>query len=183
MVAANKKEIDLASLLRYETDMATVFLGLGANLGDRKAQILGAQLLLASNADYKLVACSPFYESPALLKEGSPPEWNLPFLNAVSRWEVSANPLEMLAMLKAIERNMGRDENAPLWSPRVIDMDLLAYENVVMDSPALILPHPQIAERDFVLLPWREIAPDWKSPDVSALCSQLTRVQAKIYEA
>lgn len=164
-------------------DMATVFLGLGANLGDRRAQILGAQLLLASNADYKLVACSPFYESPALLKDGSPPEWNLPFLNVVSQWEVSAEPLEMLAMLKAIERNMGRDAHAPIWSPRIIDMDMLSFGELVMDMPTLTLPHPQIANRDFVLLPWCDIAPSWKSPDVSALCAALPTITAVRHES
>ncbi len=163
--------------------MATVFIGLGANLGDRKAQILAAQLLLASNADYRLIACSPFYESPALLKPDSPPEWNMPYLNVVSQWDVSAQPLEMLAMLKAIERNMGRDARAPIWSPRVMDMDILAYDDVVMDSPTLTLPHPQIGRRDFVLLPWRDIAPDWKSPDVSALCANLPDIKAIRYEA
>ena len=85
------------------------------------------------------------------------------YVNAVARLETALAPEALLGEMLAVERELGR-ERRERWGPRTIDLDLLAYDAVVLDAPALTLPHPRLAERAFVLLPLADVAPGWRHP-------------------
>ena len=135
---------------------ATVYLGLGANLGDRKGNILRAIDLLKERVAVERV--SSLYESAPVGFTEQPD-----FLNAVYRVEAELPPSKLLAFGKRIEASMGR---APGFrnAPRLIDIDILLYGDEVLRSPGLEIPHPRMAERPFVLVPLAEIAPKLPHP-------------------
>jgi 2-amino-4-hydroxy-6-hydroxymethyldihydropteridine diphosphokinase len=126
----------------------TVAIALGSNLGDRAWHLRRAVHLLADV--FRVVRVSSLYENPAIdAPPGSPP-----FLNMAVTGYTSLPPLALLDALLSIESRLGRGiRNAP----RPIDLDLIAYDAVRMHTPRLTLPHPRAHERDFVLLPLREI--------------------------
>jgi 2-amino-4-hydroxy-6-hydroxymethyldihydropteridine diphosphokinase len=96
------------------------------------------------------------------------------FLNAVALLETEVAPVNLLRGLLAIEHSMGRDRaSTPPKGPRIIDLDLLLYGNMVLDDPALTLPHPSLHERRFVLAPLAEVAPNWKHPTLELTIQQL----------
>lgn len=156
----------------------TVFLGFGSNVGQREQQIARAAYRLGQKAGMVLVQLSALYESPAMLPEDAPDIWDRPFVNAVAEYATSLSPNEILALAQAEERASGRKARGK-WGPRELDVDVLAYDDVLMESPELTLPHAGIAARDFVLLPWRDIAPDWPHPNVSDLVQKLSNITAK----
>ncbi len=129
----------------------TLYLGVGSNLGDRRAHIARALAALPA-AGIDVLAVSPVVESPALLPDGAPPEWNRPFLNAAIRCRTALSPEETLDRLKAIEADAGRDATAR-WAPRPLDLDILLWGNEQIRTERLVVPHPGIAERSFVLAP------------------------------
>jgi 2-amino-4-hydroxy-6-hydroxymethyldihydropteridine diphosphokinase len=121
-----------------------------------------------------LVRASSVHETPALMPEGAPPEWDRPYLNQVI--EVTPpdgrlEPLELLRITQGIERELGR-QPAARWAPRVIDIDVLAWGDLVLDMPELTLPHPRLHERHFVLAPLCELAPGWVHPRIGATAAQ-----------
>lgn len=124
-------------------------------MGDRQANMRRAEALLRE----QLTDCvfSTLYESAALLPEGAGQEWDLPFLNAAMGGTTRMQPLEVLRWLKEIEQEIGRQPRGH-WGPREIDLDLLMYDEVVMQTPELTLPHAEMLKRDFVLKPLAEIA-------------------------
>lgn len=131
---------------------ATAYIGLGANLGDARASLKEALAQLATAPG--IVACdaSSFYRSAPVDAAG--PD----FVNAVARLQTTVDPLALLDLLQTIEQRHGRARpyrNAP----RTLDLDLLLYENLAMDDPRLVLPHPRMHERAFVLAPLAELAP------------------------
>lgn len=166
--------------------MALAFIGLGSNLGDRETNIGQAITHLTAVADVRLKAKSSLYESPALLKEGAPDEWNRPYLNAVVALDTGLLPHTLLAVLQEVEKAIGRQDRGR-WAPREIDCDLLAYDDHVLITQTLTLPHEGMLTRDFVLLPWCEIAPDWHYPvpgkdyglPIRKLCERLTSPTAR----
>jgi 2-amino-4-hydroxy-6-hydroxymethyldihydropteridine diphosphokinase len=96
------------------------------------------------------------------------------FLNAVVLLETEVSPLDLLRGLLAIEHSMGRDRaKSPPKGPRLIDLDLLLYGDLVLDDPALTLPHPSLHERRFVLAPLAEVAPNWQHPTLELSILQL----------
>jgi 2-amino-4-hydroxy-6-hydroxymethyldihydropteridine diphosphokinase len=96
------------------------------------------------------------------------------FLNAVALIETDVAPLDLLRGLLAIERSMGRNRvSSPPKGPRIIDLDLLLYGNLILDDPALTLPHPSLHERRFVLAPLAEVAPNWQHPTLELSIQQL----------
>ncbi|MBI3349939.1 MAG: 2-amino-4-hydroxy-6-hydroxymethyldihydropteridine diphosphokinase [Burkholderiales bacterium] len=130
------------------------YVGLGANLGaDLLATLTQAAQALAALPDTRLLALSSAWRS-APIDAGGPD-----FLNAVAALETGLPPLELLDALQAIEQAHGR-ERPYRNAPRTLDLDLLLYGGLVLDTPRLTLPHPRLAERAFVLRPLLEIAPD-----------------------
>lgn len=133
--------------------MKHAYLGLGSNLGDRVNYLKRSLELLSSRPEVKIAALSSLYETEPV---GGPAQG--PFLNACAVILVELTPVRLLQEMLSIEERLGRVRKKK-WGPRVIDLDLLAYEGITMNTPILKLPHPLLAERDFVLIPLGEIAP------------------------
>lgn len=129
------------------------YIGLGANLGDRRASLRRALRLLAHIEDTRLLRVSSFYETPPWGNEKQPP-----FLNACAVLETHLLPLVLLRAVQRIERSLGRVRKEH-WGPRMVDIDLLVAEGYESAASELRLPHPYLHERAFVLLPLMEIAP------------------------
>lgn len=138
------------------------YLGLGANVGDRRANLEAALVALRNVSSRHRV--SPVYETPAMTPEGAPDNWNRPFLNAVAEIEFKGNPRQLLELIKKIEARLGREPDGERWAPRPIDIDILWMEGVSVSESDLIIPHIGLEDRSFVLAPLKEIAPDLKLP-------------------
>jgi len=134
--------------------MATAWLSLGANIGDPAGQLSEAVRRLDDHADIRVTAQSSVIRTKAWGKTDQPD-----FANMAATVETDLLPIDLLHACLDIERDMGRVRHE-VWGPRLIDIDLIAYERIEMDSTKLILPHRFAHERDFVLAPLREIAPD-----------------------
>lgn len=130
----------------------TVYIALGTNLGDRKTNLRAA--IEAMPPDVKVVEKSHIYETPPWGYEDQPA-----FLNMVVKAETSLEPESLLKYLKQIEAELGREKSVR-WGPRLIDLDILFYDDLVIESPPLVIPHPRLHERAFVLVPLADIAPD-----------------------
>ena len=137
--------------------MAIVYLGLGSNLGDREANLSQALRLLGQRGVW-VDRVSSIYETEPVGYLEQPR-----FLNAVCRVSTELGPEELLSLAKEVEGLLGRRPSFPN-APRPIDVDILFYEDLVMESPELTIPHPRLAERAFVLVPLAEIAPDLVHP-------------------
>lgn len=134
--------------------MKTAFLGLGSNLGDRQEHLLQALRGLAADPAIKIVRGSSVYESRPVGVTAQPD-----FLNMVVEIGTSHPPLSLLAACLGLEARLGR-ERRERWGPRVIDIDVLAYDQLRWNDDRLVLPHPRMHERSFVLTPLMEIAPE-----------------------
>ena len=142
-----------------EKNAATkVFIGLGANLGDPEAQVRRALLALAGLPGTRLVAASSLYRSAPVGYTVQPD-----FVNAVAQIETRLGAEALLRELLATEARFGRVRQFPN-APRTLDLDLLLYGDRVIAEPGLIVPHPRMHERAFVLAPLAEIAPDIAIP-------------------
>ena len=130
------------------------FVGLGANLGEPEAQVRSAIAALQALPDTRLLAASSLYRS-APVGVGEQPD----FVNAVAAIETGLSARALLDELLAIEARFGRRRNVP-GAPRTLDLDLLLYGDRVIAEPELIVPHPRMHERAFVLAPLAEIAPN-----------------------
>ena len=139
--------------------MQGIYIALGSNEGEREANLRAAIQHMHAR-DVICVAQSAIHETPALMPENAPLSWNKPFLNQVIEVTTQQSPEALLATLKSIEVLLGR-KPAERWAPRPIDLDILVYHDIISDAPSLQLPHPQLHLREFVLLPWLEIAPHW----------------------
>jgi 2-amino-4-hydroxy-6-hydroxymethyldihydropteridine diphosphokinase len=137
--------------------MATVYLGLGSNLGDRRLNLAQALELLSRQAEIEQV--SSIYETEPVGFKEQPL-----FLNAVCRITTRLSPKQLLSLLKKIEADSGRIPSFPD-APRPIDIDILFYDNRVITSQSLTIPHPRLAHRAFVLVPLAEIAPQLTLPE------------------
>lgn len=146
-----------------EPGPARAGIALGANLGDRRRNLLKAigEIMAAPFVSGPVFVSSFWETAPVDCPDGSPP-----FLNAVIEAGVAeeTDPLSLLAWLKELEVNAGRDLRAPRNSPRPLDLDLLYIGSRVLESPSLALPHPRMAQRRFVLGPLAEIRPDFQPP-------------------
>ena len=134
--------------------MTDAYLGLGSNLGDREALLRAAIAALNATPGVRVTSISSLYETPPW---GPVPQG--PYLNACVALETTLSPRELLTLCLAIERDHGR-ERAIRWGPRTLDMDVLLYGDESIDEEGLIVPHPRMTERAFVLVPLAEIAPD-----------------------
>ncbi len=136
--------------------MAEAFLALGGNIGDVRSTFDRAVALLCDGAVVRLTARSSDYRTPPWGVTDQPP-----FINAVIAVTTSLAPHDLLARAQSCERALGRDwAHERRWGPRSIDIDLLAYDDLVLDDRDLTLPHPFLFERAFVLVPLAEIAPE-----------------------
>lgn len=134
--------------------MTEVFLGLGSNLGDRKALVDEAVVLLGRLPGTEVTARSSYYKTEPVGPVTQ--EW---YLNIAVALRTELSPSELLAACHAIEADLGRDRSVEVrWGPRRIDIDLIGYGDVSRSDAGLMLPHPRMAERGFVLVPLAEIA-------------------------
>lgn len=139
------------------TDSPTVFIGLGSNLGDRRA-LLAEGLRSLAGAGFGLTAQSSLYLTEPV--DAPPQDW---FLNAVAAGRTPLSPEDLMAACLDVERSLGRERTVH-HGPRTLDLDILIYGDVVRDGPALTLPHPRLHERRFVLTPLCELAPELRHP-------------------
>jgi 2-amino-4-hydroxy-6-hydroxymethyldihydropteridine diphosphokinase len=136
--------------------MSTIYLALGTNLGDRFANLQAA--IAALSPAVRVLDQSPVYETPPWGVADQPA-----FLNMVLRGKTHLQPLELLRNLKDLETALGRVSSIR-YGPRLIDMDILFYDSLVLDTPQLTLPHPRLQERAFVLVPLADLEPDLIHP-------------------
>jgi 2-amino-4-hydroxy-6-hydroxymethyldihydropteridine diphosphokinase len=149
---------------------ATAFIGLGSNLDEPRQQVARALRELAGLPDTTLAAQSSLYRSAPM----GPPDQPA-YINAVARLETRLAPEALLDALQAIEARHGRVRGDERWGPRTLDLDILLYADVRIDKPRLQVPHPGLAERNFVLQPLAEIAPDLDIPGLGPLRDLLAR--------
>ncbi len=133
--------------------MPVCLIGLGSNEGNRQATLDAAVAELARQPQITIAAVSSWCETAPI---GGPPQ-QARFLNGALRAETSLEPHALLSCLQRIENRLGR-QRAERWGPRTIDLDLLLYDKLVLDTPSLVLPHPRMAWRRFVLKPAAEVA-------------------------
>lgn len=146
--------------------MSTACIALGANLGNREANLRMA--LRAMTRMARVHAVSSLYESEPEGGAAQPP-----YYNAVCRIETGLEPLPLLRFLKALEHEIGRRPASEPGAPRPIDLDVLLFEDRVVDTPDLSVPHPRLALRPFVLIPLAEVAPDAVIPGLGETASAL----------
>ncbi|MCK5920881.1 MAG: dihydropteroate synthase, partial [Methylococcales bacterium] len=139
----------------------SVYLGLGSNIGDRRANLKEAVKQL-KKVGFRVTAWSSILESPALLPDEADSSWNQPYLNCVLKGETTLSLNKLLVEAKDIEALMGRDFDAPRWSPRIIDIDILFADKQSMATSDLTIPHRGLTHRAFVLSSLLEIRPDLK---------------------
>lgn len=158
--------------------MPSYYLGLGANQGDRAAHLRAAVAWLAGVLDAAPLACSPVYATAPLYVTAQPEFLNLVVAGAAR----DLAPADLLARLLAFEAAQGRDRrpDAPRYGPRPIDLDiLLAFADdqrrqpIIVATPDLVIPHPRLAERAFVLRPLRDLAPDLAHPTLGVTIADL----------
>jgi len=136
--------------------MPEVLIALGGNVGDVRDTIREALAILDRGPNVKLIKRSPSYLSPPWGVQDQPP-----FINCCATIDTTLGPYDLLRRVQEVERAFGRDRaNERRWGPRKLDIDIIAYDDVTMNDPDLILPHPRLFERAFVLVPLADIAAD-----------------------
>jgi 2-amino-4-hydroxy-6-hydroxymethyldihydropteridine diphosphokinase len=150
------------------------FIGLGSNLGDPIAQLRRACSALYQLPRSRWLASSPYYRSAPM---GPVPQPE--YVNAVAMIETELDPESLLDNLLHIERSQGRVRNGVRWGPRTLDLDLLIYGDRVINTSRLSVPHPGIAERNFVLLPLSDLAPELIVPGLGGVADLILGVSAQ----
>jgi 2-amino-4-hydroxy-6-hydroxymethyldihydropteridine diphosphokinase len=147
------------------------YVGLGSNLGDSRSVLRRAIEAIGSFPDTRIVLTSPHYRTVPFgpVEQGA-------FINAVAGVVTRRSPLEFLQALRSLERQLGRAETRVRWGPREIDLDLLVHGQETLATPELTLPHVGIPERDFVLYPLRDIAPQLHLPGMGRVAELASRV-------
>jgi 2-amino-4-hydroxy-6-hydroxymethyldihydropteridine diphosphokinase len=146
-----------------------VYLGFGSNLGEREQNIKAALRAIDEEKDICLHKVSSVHETePEYVREQPK------FMNCVAEGETSLSPGRLLGCLKRIEKRLGRT-GGERWGPRIIDIDILLYNDFIVDEPGLRIPHPRLRERVFVLLPLTEIAPGLRDPVSGQTVGELLR--------
>jgi len=154
--------------------VADALVALGGNVGDVRTTFDRAIAMLCDGAAVRLVARSSDYRTPPWGVTDQPP-----FINAAIEIATALSPHDLLARAQACEQALGRDRAREThWGPRPIDLDIIDYDNVVLDDPTLTLPHPRLFERAFVLVPLAEIAPERVIGGIR-VSDALTRVDAR----
>jgi 2-amino-4-hydroxy-6-hydroxymethyldihydropteridine diphosphokinase len=148
--------------------VTTAYVGLGANLGDREATVRRASELLGAVRVSTLIETEPwgYADQPR-------------FVNAVAELETDEPPRALLQRLLEVERELGRTREGPRYGPRAIDLDLLLYGDEQLEEPGLVVPHPRLHERAFVLEPLAELAPELVVPGRGSVKALLSRLQSE----
>ncbi len=149
-----------------------VILGLGSNLADRLANLRLALTYLKQIPHFSIEQISPVYISDALMLENSPPDWDRPYLNLAVRATTTLLPHDLLHHVKEIEKKMGRIKGV-VWGPRIIDIDLLAWDDLMLYDDKLHIPHEHLQERPFALWPLADVAPFWIYPQQNKTAAEL----------
>lgn len=165
---------EVADDLNEPEEVVTALVGLGSNLGDRRSNMSQGLLLLKEVRDLRLIGASALYETRPVgvgVEHGD-------FLNACALFETRLSATALLNVLLATERELGRDQKAPL-APRPLDLDLLLFGDEVIETERLIVPHPRMHRRGFVMVPAADVAPDMVHP---LLMAPLREVRAGLGE-
>jgi 2-amino-4-hydroxy-6-hydroxymethyldihydropteridine diphosphokinase len=152
----------------------TAYIGMGSNLGDRRENLRRAVSLLQDSPLMEVKRLAPLYRSAPLGDTGQPE-----FLNTVAQVAATLAPRELLNCLLEVEKKLGRVRKER-WGPRVIDLDLLLYDDMTVQEPDLVVPHPRLTERAFVVVPLAAIAPDITLPGgftPAVLAAELRKTQ------
>lgn len=147
--------------------MSLAYIGLGSNIGDKIANIHKAVEKLGKIPGNRVLAVSSFYKTEPVGDVEQ--DW---FVNVVAKLETGLAPKDLLYTLLDIERSLGRVREVR-WGPRVIDLDILLYDDLVLDEEGLAIPHPRMHERGFVLVPFAEIAPEVVHPKLKRSVAEL----------
>jgi len=149
-----------------------IVLGLGSNLGDRLSYLRHAIYEIKKIPQNHVLRISPVYLSDAQIPKDAPDDWQLSYLNTNILCETNLTPEKFLAHTQAIEKKLGRVRDKK-WGPRVIDIDILAYNDLIVDTDILKIPHPHLLTRPFALWPFADILPDWIHPEKNQTALQL----------
>lgn len=152
--------------------MTRAYIGLGSNLSNPLHQVTHACNQLQEHSDIILVACSPWYTSVAVGPEQ--PD----YINGAAALDTSLSAEELLDQLQAIENSQGRTRSIH-WGPRTLDLDLLLYGDEIINSDRLQVPHPWMHQRNFVLRPLLDIAPELALPDGTSIANLLEKIGGK----
>lgn len=165
--------------------MATAYLGLGSNIDDRMAFLAEAEAMLNAEKEVEIIQTSKVYETEPWPKENHEPDhphgekgqkW---FLNQVVQVETGLSPQELAEVAWAIEEKIGRTKSHK-WGAREIDVDVLLYEDQIIDSPQLEIPHRHMRDRQFVLVPLVEIAPKLIDPMTGMAFAEMLETVKKV---
>lgn len=149
-------------------------IGIGTNIGNRLKNLRQAIEHITRSTAISIQAYAPVYSSAAWLAPGAPKEWDQPFLNTAISCTTTFSPTELLDYLKNIEKTMGR-ASLGYWSPRIIDLDILAWNDQIIDNERLHIPHRSLGERPFALWPLADLAPRWIHPILHKTAAELIR--------
>lgn len=155
-----------------------VVLALGSNLGNRRVNIIKA--LKALSKIGKIINCSSIYRSPAVVPQGSPKSWNKYFHNCVAIIYTDLSPHQLLQKTQEIEKRINAIPRKKGSSgPRMLDIDIISFNNEKINEDNLIIPHPRISERNFVIYPLEEIEPDFllKNKKISEIKRSLPNIR------
>lgn len=158
--------------------MTPAWIGLGANLGDPPATLSASLQLLEQSPRVRLRAVSPAYWSAPWGKTDQPE-----FLNAVARLDTPMPARELLDELLSIETRLGRKRDGETWGPRLIDLDLLIFGDAIIRQPDLIVPHPYLDRRAFVLVPLADLAPQLVVPGLGRIDQLLAALEDGIRDS
>lgn len=153
--------------------MEKVIIAVGSNLGDRLEMLRKAGTFLERLTESEVKKASVWESEPVGGAKFS-------FYNSVAQIETSLQPLDLLNQLKAFEQGCGREKNPERWAPRILDMDIILYGNLVIHFDTLIIPHQEYKNRQFVLCPLQEIIPNLRDPKTKTPIGQMMKQAPEI---